>query len=213
MKTIKQIRKISLLFVMLIFNLSSKAAVSDSLIQEVIKQLYVKVNKDSSSYVELTKKLKAMSDTLNAQSQTTCEVCMNKKMSNMHWIITLMPILLSFVAIWYFMDKLKSKSFNFAEALSGRGMEKVEKADGSTSNEAKPIASTSRLMAFITGITAIIIALCLTCYYGYHQIAECTNKLEFEGLWKILLGLGIGIIPYGINIWGGNSKETGNTIS
>lgn len=202
-----------MIFIMFIFNSASFAANPDSLIQEIIKQLKGKMNKDSSSYVELTQKLKVISDTLNFNSQIKCEECSNKDMSWPHWLLTLMPILLSFLAIWYFMNTLKLKSFNFAEALSGREMEKVVNADGTTSNELRPVASTSRLMAFITGITAIIIALCLTCYYGYHQIAECNNKLEFEGLWKILIGLGIGIIPYGINIWGGNSKEKGNNIS
>ena len=71
----------------------------------------------------------------------------------------------------------------------------------------QPQRSTSRLLAFITGVTAILIAICLVSYYAYAIFAGCGNEPQLNALWKILMGLGIGIIPYGINVWNGNPKE------
>lgn len=71
----------------------------------------------------------------------------------------------------------------------------------------KPQPSVSRLLAFLTGIAAIIIAICLVSYQGYSIFTGCYDDKQFDALWKILLGLGIGVIPYGINVWNGNTKE------
>jgi hypothetical protein len=74
----------------------------------------------------------------------------------------------------------------------------------------KPQPSASRLLAFITGMVAIIIAVSLVSYTAYALFAGNINDKLFDGLWKILAGLGIGVIPYGINIWKGNPKEQEN---
>ncbi|MFN8332207.1 MAG: hypothetical protein U0T81_13500 [Saprospiraceae bacterium] len=48
-------------------------------------------------------------------------------------------------------------------------------------------------------------------YYGYMLVAQCNNA-NLDGLWKILAGLGIGIIPYGINVQLKNTKEEAATM-
>ncbi|MBK8403845.1 MAG: hypothetical protein IPP06_16355 [Saprospiraceae bacterium] len=48
-------------------------------------------------------------------------------------------------------------------------------------------------------------------YNGYLLVAQCNGGIDADGLWKILAGLGIGIIPYGINVWNKNTKEEAAT--
>ncbi|NJO24718.1 MAG: hypothetical protein HC867_01430 [Bacteroidia bacterium] len=71
----------------------------------------------------------------------------------------------------------------------------------------QPQRSVSRLLAFVTGVIALVIAVCLVSYHGYAMFAGCGGEKQFDALWKVLLGLGIGVIPYGINVWNGNPKE------
>jgi hypothetical protein len=82
-----------------------------------------------------------------------------------------------------------------------------------TNEEDKQVRSTSRIIAFLTGLTALIIAIVLTSYMGYLAITGCGRDVDIDGLWKILLALGIGVIPYGANVISGNNKESGTSQS
>lgn len=58
--------------------------------------------------------------------------------------------------------------------------------------------SSSRLVLFLSGFTAIIIAVCITTYYLYHYL-YCGQAPDLDGLTSIILTLGIGVIPYAVN--------------
>ena len=70
-----------------------------------------------------------------------------------------------------------------------------------------------KFIAFICGMTAVIISLIATSYYGYMLIAECKGSFNLDDLWKIVLSLGIGIVPYGINVYKKNEKEGNENIN
>lgn len=63
-------------------------------------------------------------------------------------------------------------------------------------SDAEPPQSTSRLIVFLTGITSLSIAVCLTSFYLYRWSIGDQN-ISFTNLSPILYGLGLGILPYG----------------
>lgn len=59
-----------------------------------------------------------------------------------------------------------------------------------------PSQSTSRLILFFTGITALLIAVCMTSFYFYRWSLG-DQKIDFGNLSTVLYGLGLGVLPYG----------------
>jgi len=55
--------------------------------------------------------------------------------------------------------------------------------------------STSRLVAFITGILAVIIALNITCFFIYHYLKTGCSP-DISELSTVILALGLGMVPY-----------------
>lgn len=58
--------------------------------------------------------------------------------------------------------------------------------------------STSRLIAFLSALTTLIIVICFISYYAYCMI-RCKELPAFEDLFNVVLALGLGIVPYGVN--------------
>lgn len=58
--------------------------------------------------------------------------------------------------------------------------------------------STSRLVAFISGITSVALAVCITSFYFYRSFSGDTNP-SIGNLATVLYGLGLGVLPYGFN--------------
>jgi hypothetical protein len=128
------------------------------------------------------------------------------------------PILLFLIAVCYIILRLRKEGYSLSEMLSTMKSQSVRtiktvSPDGTTSTvqEEDPssiqLNSTSRTIAFLTGITALIIAITITTYMGYMAIAGCDKSMELDDIWKLLLALGIGVVPYGANVIGGNPKE------
>lgn len=67
-----------------------------------------------------------------------------------------------------------------------------------TVTETKLPASSSRLAMVLAGLVAITVSVCASCYYFYIYLK--TGKApDLDGLFNILLSLGIGVVPYGVN--------------
>lgn len=126
------------------------------------------------------------------------------------WLIIFSPILLFIICCWYILNKMNRDNFSFATAFS-TGQDVVTTTstaeDKTVTEKREMVGSTSRTIAFFTGVSAIIIAVCLTAFEGYNIISECNATTNYDALWKILTALGIGVVPYGINVWNGNNKE------
>jgi hypothetical protein len=179
-------------------------------------------NRDSiikSQSAKLDSISKAKVGATDQESSTVCRSCCGKaELGWKQWLLVFLPTLFVIFLGSYLMKWIKKEKFKLSEALSGASvtmMKPVSRPDRKnpsnniTTNEpvTEPVPSMSRFIAFITGVAAVIIAVCLVTYYAYFAIAECNTPVNYEQLWKILAGLGIGVIPYGINVWNKNTKE------
>lgn len=148
----------------------------------------------------------AAKDSVNKNCGCIVE-CKKTTLTGGDWLLVFLPVSLFFIVGSYFVYLILKGKFDLAEALStGEKRTETVQLEGRETTTTKPIGSTSRLLAFLTGISAILIALCLVTYSAYAVVAQCSN-VNFDALWKILLGLGIGVIPYGMNVLNGNGKE------
>ncbi len=70
--------------------------------------------------------------------------------------------------------------------------------DTNTKPDTSKEQSTSRLIAFISGLTSVAIAVCIATFYFYKSFLGEAN-VSVGNLANILYGLGLGVIPYGFN--------------
>lgn len=61
--------------------------------------------------------------------------------------------------------------------------------------------SASRLILFLSGITSLILGVCITSYYFYMNIYSIkgNGELDLSDFTNVLLALGIGVVPYAVN--------------
>lgn len=177
------------------------AEVKDSIPTQKV-DVQVKVSTDTTG--------KALAESKKAAD---CKTCKTDKVQGLSWLLVFLPTLLFVGLLYYFTAWLKKDRYKLAEALSS--CDKVAlvtqtndaqgNLTGSQSTEQLP-RSSSRLIAFLTGITAMIIGVCLTTYYIYCTLADCPNP-ELDGLWKVIAALGIGVVPYGANMLKESRKD------
>lgn len=59
--------------------------------------------------------------------------------------------------------------------------------------------SVSRFIAFLTGLVALTIGICITSFYMYSYFSNPAAKIDFSNFTNVIWGLGIGVLPYGFN--------------
>lgn len=59
--------------------------------------------------------------------------------------------------------------------------------------------SSSRLIALLTSLCVMSITVCLVCFYMYWYLKDGVNPPKLDGITSVLLTLGLGIVPYGMN--------------
>jgi hypothetical protein len=192
---------------------------------DTLKDLYTKVSALSGKVDVLAKQLQ---DTAHrATAQPLPKSCAEQDFGAFQTFLILAPYLFFVVVIWLIARRLKKTDFSLSEALSAKGRSlsisttKTVDVQGNmltqTNEETatdQPVRSASRTIAFFTAVTAMIIVIVLTGYTGYQMVSGCGKEVNLDGLWKILLALGIGVIPYGANVLNGNTKEgTAGTIT
>ncbi len=178
--------------------------------------------------LEVNKVLQAKLDSLT--KQVPCVACVKDITNPTQLFLVYAPFVLLLLFTIIFIIWINKSNFTLEDALSinpsatqyaAAAKANVAIAQNAAANNQSPPAvppvpavpdpqpqrSTSRLLAFITGVTAILVSICLVSYYAYAMFAGCGNDAQLNALWKILMGLGIGIVPYGINVWNGNPKE------
>jgi hypothetical protein len=113
---------------------------------------------------------------------------------------------------YYFMGWLKKDGFKIADALTSCEpvtlSEKTKDVAGVVTEQTETDVlpkSSSRLIAFLTGLTAMTIGICLVTYYIFITLADCSSP-NLDDLWKVIASLGIGVIPYGANMWKESKK-------
>ncbi|MFD0999973.1 hypothetical protein ACFQ21_11690 [Ohtaekwangia kribbensis] len=134
-----------------------------------------------------------------------CIDCVTKP-DFIQWLLILLPVILFILLLWYFLRWLKKDNYKIADALSvDMSDEQVEQlqrtslATGEAPQQPVLKRSSSRLIAFFSGLSAVIIAICITSYYMYFAIKGLAVP-KFEELWPILASLGIGVVPYATKI-------------
>ena len=162
---------------------------------------YTKIDTLNKSMESLTNKVTTIEDKIAKPLEIKC----NKKaceIKALEWIVIFfMPAVMLLFAFIMLYVLSKSDEFKFTRVI-GIGNEK---------DKENKMQSTSRFIAVLTGLTAIFVSTTLVMYNGYLMVAQCNNAIDVDGLWKILAGLGIGVIPYGINVWNKNTKEEAAT--
>lgn len=93
-------------------------------------------------------------------------------------------------------EKRKTDASVAIAAVNAGQQAPAEQTTGSQTEN--PGQSTSRLIAFICGITSIALACCITSYYFYKSFTE-TGDVDISNLSNVLYGLGLGVVPYGFN--------------
>jgi hypothetical protein len=66
-------------------------------------------------------------------------------------------------------------------------------------NTATPPQSVSRFIAFMSGLVAISLSVCISAFYMYVYFGNSSAKIDLSSLTSVIWGLGIGVIPYGAN--------------
>lgn len=166
-----------------------------------IQTLSKKLQKDSLSHQDTLKKLKTQIPVVN--ECRSCEVNWMEK------LLIILPAGLFLIFAFYFMKWLKREKFKLGDALASDKPEAYATSRVTTMSEAQPgvsattetnepvySKSSSRLIAFLTSIAAIVIAISLITYYAYGYITHSGDMNNLDELWKIIAGLGIGIVPY-----------------
>jgi len=163
--------------------------------------------------VKITVDNKDSSKTAAAKTAVeVCKTCKAEKVKDFQWLLVFLPAIVFFILFYYFMGWLRKDKYKLADALSAcepltlteQTKDAAGVVTGTTDTDVMP-RSSSRLIAFLTGLTAMTIGLSLTTYYIFITLADCPNP-DLDGLWKVIASLGIGIIPYGANMWKESKK-------
>lgn len=200
-------------FLALMLSLSLKAGLNPDSLLTVIKNHTTKINQltarlkaDSVAQADTIKKLQAHIQSVKPALKD-CNSC---ELSWLEKLLVILPAVLFLCLAFYFLRWLKRENFKLGDALGSDvptsfspGITTIT----DTTNPGDPPKeiptevpnypkSSSRLIAFLTAISAIVIALSLITYYAYGYITQKGGMTNLDELWKIIAGLGIGVVPY-----------------
>lgn len=128
-----------------------------------------------------------------------CVYCA-KKLDGTQWLLVFLPAILFGIFIFYMLAKLNKEKCSLSDML-GENIP-VDAAVANAVPQQPPATgnkpSTSRLIAFLSGLCAITIGVCSTSYYFYLYL-KTGQSPNLDNLYNILLSMGIGVIPYAFN--------------
>lgn len=128
------------------------------------------------------------------------------------WVLVFLPVILFGFVLLYTLKRLKTENYSLSEMLSDNEPSEIDVDNPLVKNAAgaavpgQPafikksvlVRSTSRMAAFISSLCAVAIGTCSTSYYFYMYL-KTGQAPNLETLYNILLGLGIGVVPYAVN--------------
>lgn len=120
-------------------------------------------------------------------------------------IIILLPVFIFLITMLVVKNRLKDQKVNLADLLAEPDDKSqplppiVKEGEAATTPPVK--RSASRLILFLSGITSLILGVCITTYYFYMTIyyIECSSNLDLSDFTNVILALGIGVVPYSVN--------------
>lgn len=110
-------------------------------------------------------------------------------------IVFLLPVLFLILVFSFVSWAKNDEGFYLSNALSACPLPGTVSEQINTKNQ----NSASRLIAFMTGVVAVVIAVCFSSFYMYYCFAWNGNPPNLETFWKVVASLGIGVVPYGVN--------------
>lgn len=192
------------LLLVLLFASSAVSVFSqtDSLLTKKIDSLSQKVLKLQSAVDSLTKR--------STTAQTSCYSCKGP-ISWKQKAIILSPVILFFIVAGYAAFRAKKEGFAIADALD-ETTPKIKTIpnpvyDATTAAHGvsptiditdTPNRSSSRMIAFLSGLTAIVIGISSVSYFFYMYF-RTGQEPNLNHIYDILLALGIGVTPYAFN--------------
>lgn len=205
-----------LLFLSLIFTISSRtyAVVIPSSTDTTISKAKV---------AEMENTIQNLKSSIGNPASTNVKTEIGKSkpinLGFLQWLIVWMPVLLFIFLFFFLLNRLRKEGFLLADALSSCVPVEVVNVAPAVSGivtipppaiPANPPApkdmmllrSSSRLIAFMSGLTSIVISSTLMTFYFY-DVLSGTNTSQttyLDSVWKIIAGLGIGVLPYGFNM-------------
>jgi hypothetical protein len=112
------------------------------------------------------------------------------------WISFLPVILFVLVLLGSFIG-LKRNGIKLSNMLAEKDKDAV--ASAAANQNDSPPASVSRYIVFLSGLTALILSVCLSTFYMYEYFVDPSAPVSLSNLSTVIYGLGIGILPYGFN--------------
>lgn len=108
-------------------------------------------------------------------------------------IIVILPVFIFVLTMLVIKKRLGEQKVDLAGLLS------EPEVPGTTPALGKK--SASRLILFLSGVTSLILGVCITSYYFYMTIycIDCTSNLDLTDFTNVILALGIGVVPYAVN--------------
>jgi flagellar basal body-associated protein FliL len=119
-------------------------------------------------------------------------------------IIVMAPLVIFILTMLVIKNRMKDQSINLADMLveTDVPLPENDKKDGDATTPKAPVKrSASRLILFLSGVTSLILSVCITTYYFYMKIycINCGTGLDLDDFTNVILALGIGFVPYSIN--------------
>jgi len=197
-------KKISVLILLLFAASIVASAQIDTVTAKRVDQLSTKVSD-----------LKKSIDTILTKIEQPVKPSPPYSLDTAEKLYVFLPIVLFLILFFIMLRRLRLSGFNFAKAMEGDtpiAIDKINPAATPGNTQPSTISvsqvdvngdpvmpkSSSRLLAFFSGMAALTVALCLVSYYVYFGIRG-TNAPSMDGLLEAVLGLGIGIVPYAMN--------------
>lgn len=126
--------------------------------------------------------------------------------------LILLPVILFILCLFITFLFAKKSGVDFRQAFYNEAPIEITKQTGSQTNPAetiqvtaldeqgKPIfrPSVSRIIVFLSGLTTLAVVVCFVSYNAYCMIRGIVLP-DFKNLFEIIVGLGLGVVPYGFN--------------
>lgn len=116
-------------------------------------------------------------------------------------IIVLLPVFIFVLTMLVIKKRLGEEKVGLGKLLSEPDDPVLNKAGIPVSPPTPGKRSASRLILFLSGVTSLILGVCITTYYFYMTIycIDCSSNLDLSDFTNVILALGIGVVPYAVN--------------
>ncbi len=134
-----------------------------------------------------------------------------KVLSSQQKLLIMLPVALFFLCLFITFLFAKKYHFNFRKSFNSEDAEQITIQSNPKVNpnetikitfleNGKPVykPSVSRIIAFLSSLTTLAVIVSFISYYAYCML-KGIDLPDFKNLFEVIVGLGLGIIPYGFN--------------